>query len=193
MVAWYTIRMRVLLICGSVAQKSHTRALVSHIEELLKQAGAKTEVWDLKTQPIPIVLPEYHQDPTKNPDVSVQKFVQSVENADAIVLGTPLYHGSYSGVLKNALDNLRGNAFKTKWVGLAGNTGSLRADMVAFSHLRHVVNTLVGYTIQTMVKTNEDDYEEVSGRYMVKSPTVLDRTVRFVQELTTVPSFKKSA
>jgi azobenzene reductase len=175
--------MKVLLLCGSISKKSHTLALLRYCEELLQAAGAETVLWDLAKQPLPIALPEYHRDPSLNPDKTVQKFVATVNEVDLVVLGTPLYHGSFSGILKNALDNLKGNAFKGKWIGLAGNTSGVRADMVAFSQLRHVVNTMVGYTIQTQLKSCEDDYDETPTAYVLREESIQKRAKRFVEEL----------
>ena len=131
--------MKVLLLCGSIAQKSHTNALLHYIEDLFIIEETDVLFWDLKTKPLPIAQPEYHRDPTQNPDKIVKEFVAEVESSPLIVLGSPLYHGSYSGVLKNALDNLRWNAFEGKWVGLVGNAGSMRANHAEFSHLRQVM------------------------------------------------------
>jgi NAD(P)H-dependent FMN reductase len=39
------------------------------------------------------------------------------------IAGTPLYHGSYSGVLKNAIDPMGFHEFEDKMVGLVGVSG----------------------------------------------------------------------
>jgi len=175
--------MKVFLICGSVAKKSHTNGLLRHIEGLFKAENFETEFWDLKTKPIPIVLPEYHKDPTQHPDEVVRNFVAEVESAEIIILGSPLHHGSYSGVLKNALDNLRGDAFRGKWIGLVGNAGSLRASHVEHVHLRQVVNTLVGYAAQTQVGTCGEDYEEFPDKYILVNDGIKKRCERLANEL----------
>lgn len=175
--------MKALLLCGSVAQKSHTLALLEYVEELLKQNGFETVLWELKTTPLPVVVPEYHRDPMQHPEKMVKDFVTEVETADVVVLGSPLYHGSYSGVLKNALDNLRGDAFRDKWVGVVGNAGGLRSSHVQFSHLRQVVSTLVGYCAQTQIGTCPQDYAEVGGKYILQDLDMKQRCERLVKEL----------
>lgn len=84
----------------------------------------------------------------------MRKFVKEVASLDALILGTPLYHGSYSGVLKNALDNLASDAFKDKIVGLTSNAGGMR-NTQACEHLRSVVRTLYGYPTQTQIGTQD--------------------------------------
>ena len=178
--------MKILLLCGSIAQKSHTRQLLKYLEILFKKRRVKTVFWNLKNQPLPIALPEYHKAPLKHPKKEVRPFAAQVEKVDGVILGSPLYHGSYSGVLKNALDNLRWDAFRGKWAGLVGNTGSMRSDTAALNHLRQVVNTLVGYSLQTQISTNKEDYEEKETEYVLTSQAVKERCERLVNEMLAV-------
>ncbi len=43
---------------------------------------------------------------------------EEVAGAQGIILGTPEYHGSFSGVLKNALDLMGFDEFEGKMIGL---------------------------------------------------------------------------
>lgn len=183
----YTRTMTILLLCGSVAQKAHTRAFLRYIEGELKKRGVKTVFWDLLEKPMPIALPQYHADPLKTPDKVVQEFVHTVRAADGIVLGTPLYHGSYSGVLKNALDSLAYDDFRDKPVALVANGANSRATMaLALEHLRMVVRALRGYTIQSQVGTHKDDYREDPEGYILISQDIKDRCELLVDELVTL-------
>jgi azobenzene reductase len=175
--------MTILLLCGSIANKSHTLALLQHLEQLFVSKGHQATLWDLKTQSLPIALPEYHHDPTQHPDATVREFAAAVTGADAVILGSPLYHGSYSGVLKNALDSLTGDAFGGKWAGLVGNAGSPRASHVQLVHLRQVVNTMSGYTLQTQIGTSGADYTETPEQYELTDEGIKKRCVRLVEEL----------
>lgn len=51
-----------------------------------------------------------------------------VKSADGIVLSTPEYHGSFSGVLKNALDLMGFEEFEGKMIGLVGVSGGQIGD-----------------------------------------------------------------
>lgn len=175
--------MKALLLSGSLAEKSHTLALLHYLEQVFKVKGVESVMWDLKQRPVPIVLPEFHQDPSQHPDSVVKRLVSEVANADFVVLGSPLYHGSYSGALKNALDNLHGDALKGKWVGLVGNASGVRASHLQFSHLRHVVNAMGGYTAQTQVGTAREDYEDAGNAYVLSHEDLKKRCERLVDEL----------
>lgn len=50
-------------------------------------------------------LPHFNPGPT-GPTAEQAEFAQAVREADGVILATPGYHGSLSGLLKNALDSL---------------------------------------------------------------------------------------
>lgn len=175
--------MKILLLCGSGTYHSRTHALLTYIGDSLEVKKCEIQMWDLSEQPLPFALPQYHKDPMQHPDSIVHAFVEAVKTADAIILGSPLYHGSYTGVLKNALDNLAGDAFAGKWVALVGNAGSLRASHLQFSHLRQVVNTMGGYTIQTQVGTCKEDYTAADQGFVLSEESMQQRCERLVAEL----------
>ncbi len=150
--------MEILIITGSISQKSHTRALMQELNHQLNLLKANTNFWDLRQTPLPIANPEYHWSPDNYPDNDVQKFFSSVRNCDGIALGSPLYHGSFSGVLKNALDLLWYDAFRNKPVALLSHGSSVRRCTQPCQALQPVVKTLYGYSIQTQVGTTKPDY-----------------------------------
>ena len=173
--------MKVLIICGSIAKQSHTHNLLMYLEGLLKAKGAETVFWDLQTKPLPIALPEYHRDPMQNPGKNVKEFVTAVDAANAFVLGTPLYHGSYSGVLKNALDNLYYDAFRNKTVALVSHGHSMTSTPC--EHLRSVVRTLYGYALQSQICTAGDDYATSGSQYILENEEIKERCQRMADEL----------
>ncbi len=175
--------MNILIICGSPAEKSYTKAGLQYIEGLLNERGAFVQFWDLREQPLPIVAPEYHKNPFLNPEKTVRDFCETVRDADGIILGTPLYHGSYSGVLKNALDNLASDAFHNKPVGLLSNGTGGRGTTVPCEHLRGVVRAMSGYTTQTQVATGTPDFQEKNGTIVLIDEQVKKRCTRFVEEI----------
>src|SRR3954449_9390571 len=110
--------MRVLLICGSVSKVSHTRGLMQALGDALLALGCEIEIWDLLQRPMPIAIPEFHYNPEDTPDDNVRAFVAAARVPDALAIATPLYRGSMSGVVKNALDQLTSDALRNKPVAL---------------------------------------------------------------------------
>ncbi|MSR85715.1 NAD(P)H-dependent oxidoreductase [Candidatus Uhrbacteria bacterium] len=182
--------MKILIICGSIAKKSHTRALLKYCEALLIDRDVEVEFWDLLTRPLSFVIPEFHKDPTQTPNENVKALNGAVVAADGIILGSPLYHGSYSGVLKNALDNLPYDALKNKPVGLVSN-GGMRNGAHPCEHLRLVVRALYGYVLQSQIGTGEKDYNEIADGFELEEQEIKDRAVRLVDELVAFASVLK--
>lgn len=174
----------VLLICGSTREPSHTRTNIKEIEELLLQKkGVTTHFWDLREQVLPIADPAYHKNPHEHPDEKVRELATLAANAQAFVLGTPLYHNSYSGVLKNALDHLIIEHFDGKPVGIVAH-GSERTVVQACDHLRIVVRGLAGVAIPMQVATINTDFKQSEdGNYRLKNPDIRHRMVLMVDQL----------
>jgi NAD(P)H-dependent FMN reductase len=127
----------VLAICGSRRDESYTRAALETALDEAAQAGASTELLDLRT----LDLPPLDADRAADEQGDGARLLAAVDGADAVVLGTPVYHGSYSGVLKNALDYCGFDEFEGKTVGLLGVAGG-SFPVTALDHLRSVCRAL---------------------------------------------------
>lgn len=175
--------MKILIICGSIAKKAHTRSLLKYTEQLLRNKDIEVVFWELLTNPLPIAIPEFHKDPLQSTDENVKLFINEINSADGFVLGSPLYHGSYSGVLKNALDNLYYDAFKNKPVALVSNSSSIRNCAHPCEHLRLVVRALYGYALQSQIGTADSDYSEIENGYVLVNEDIKERVLKQVEEL----------
>ncbi len=169
---------KVLMIAGTIHRPSQTQAAIAAIGKALRARGAETCEWDLVTHPIPIADPEYDGMPEHNPDANVRELARVARASDAFVLASPVYHGSYTGVLKNALDCLGDNEFEGKPVGLVGHKGLQPVD-----HLRIVVRSLGAYAIMRQVVTRKDDYVVTPDGYALVSETLTHRINVFCDEL----------
>ena len=134
----------VVAICGSLRDVSKTRIATEVALEAARNAGATTELVDLR---------EYDLPPLKSTDAPVpdaEALRAAVDGADAVLLATPNYHGSYSGVLKNALDYCGRDEFEGVTVGLLEVAGG-QFPGPALIHLRQVARTLNAWTLPTEV------------------------------------------
>src|SRR5260370_39370751 len=119
--------LRLTVVVGSVRAASHTRTAATYAAEYVRETGNEALLWDLHSLPLPIADPDFHDNPLHHPDATVRAFVTSGRRADGFVLATPVYHNSFSGVLKNALDNLTIEEFAGKPVGLLSHGSKLTA------------------------------------------------------------------
>lgn len=122
---------RIVALCGSLRDQSTTRAALAHTLAAAEQQGATTDMIDLREMDVPL----YDADRPNAGDVPELK--ERVRAADGIVLGTPVYHGSYSSGLKTALDYCGFEEFEEKPVGLLTVAGG-RFPTPGIMHLHAV-------------------------------------------------------
>jgi FMN reductase len=90
---------RVLCIGGSTRPGSGSESAVKVCAGAAVEAGAEVDVIVSRDLMFPIYDTE-----TPDRDPRAQRFVQAVRAADALIVASPGYHGSMSGMIKNALD-----------------------------------------------------------------------------------------
>jgi NAD(P)H-dependent FMN reductase len=122
-------------VVGSLRDGSYTRVGVQRALTAASSAGANTEMLDLRE----LELPVFDADDRTTGDA--EELTRTIREADALVLGTPVYHGSYSSVLKNALDYCGFDEFENKTVGLLAVAGG-GFPITALDHLRSVCRAL---------------------------------------------------
>ena len=133
--------MKILGISGSIRKSSLNSAALRACIPLLPE-GATMELFDIS--PIPL----YNEDErTQGLPASVQVLREKIATADALVIASPEYNYSMSGVLKNAIDwasRPPGQPFDGKPIALIGVTpGGLGTSRSQY-HLRQVFVYLNG-------------------------------------------------
>jgi NAD(P)H-dependent FMN reductase len=127
-------RIRVVGICGSLRTASYTRMALTMALRGAEEAGAEVQLIDLRDYHL--IFCDGGDDANQPADVT--RLCDNVKRAQGIILGTPEYHGGYSGVLKNALDLMGFEEFEGKMVGLVGVSGGSAGAFGALSGLRSV-------------------------------------------------------
>ncbi|MBB3068095.1 azobenzene reductase [Paenibacillus baekrokdamisoli] len=131
--------MNIVIIAGSNRKSSTSTRLAGYSERLMGQKGHSVTLFDLYRSPLPFYSPdEYHQE-----HVELQVLKKSLVQADGIVLVTPEYHGSISGVLKNALDHLGQEHFNNKAVLSVSSSGGA-VGVSSLTQLQAIVRNLHG-------------------------------------------------
>lgn len=130
---------------GSLRQDSHTRKAVALALEGAAEKHARTRLLDLRDYDLPLVTGD-EDDDGDVPD-GVRRLREDLRAARGIVLGTPEYHGSYSGVLKNALDQCGFDEFQGKMLGLVGVSGGVLGASHALNELRVVGRALHAWVV----------------------------------------------
>jgi len=138
---------RVVGVNGSLRDGSYTRLAVKLALEGAEEVGAQTQLIDLREYDLIFCDGKVGADAP--PDVL--RLRQEVKQAHGIILGTPEYHGSFSGVLKNALDLMGFDEFEGKMIGLVGVSGGKMGAINALNSLRTVGRALHAWVVPEQV------------------------------------------
>jgi NAD(P)H-dependent FMN reductase len=168
-----------------MARVSHTAVLTTLVQRMLDNLGCETDLVDLRRTVIGQVDPEFHDAPHEHPDPVVRDLAARAEAAHAFVWATPVYHSSYSGALKNALDAFTMSLVIEKPIALCGNGGRTGATQPT-DHLRAIARSLYGIALPTVCVTKNGDYAEGAegtDGLLIRNREIVTRADRMTRQL----------
>lgn len=130
----------VVAVCGSLRDDSYTRIALDHALDAAADRGATTTHIDLRTYDLPVFDPD-DRDAGDAPTLR-----EEIRRADALLLGSPMYHGSFAAPLKNAIDYCGFDEFEGTTVGLLGVAGG-SFPITTLEHLRSVCRALDAWVL----------------------------------------------
>jgi azobenzene reductase len=145
--------LNVLAVVGSLHRDSVTRAVIQYVSDRLKALGCGVDLLDFQKEPLALYNPDVAHDLPGYPELQ-----DRVMRADVIVLGTPDYHGSFSGAMKNFLDHF--------WREFAGKlfatiVASHEKGLTVTDQLRTVARQCYAWTLPYGVSfVEEEDVKE---------------------------------
>lgn len=138
--------MLIVGVGGSMRPGSSTEcALDIAVKAAALGAGAQAQVFGSETL---CVLPHYG---TQALNQTATRYIEAIRQADAIIIASPGYHGTLSGLVKNALDYIEETSrdarpyLSTVPVGLIATAGGWQAAVSTLGSLRSVVHALRGW------------------------------------------------
>lgn len=156
--------MKVLSLCGSLRAGSNTERALSLALDAAAAAGAEVEALSLRDFDLPWC--------DGRPDTvpyggDVERFRARLSAADGLLVGSPEYHGSLSGVLKNALDLLGPGDLRGKMVGLLATARGDAGAMNTLNHLRHIFRWMDAWVLPAQVSIpRAQDAFDADGRVL---------------------------
>jgi len=152
-------------VSGNIARPSRTAALVSAIvAQIAAFTGGNSrliELVDVGPQPFPSFsaggLKSFARE--NLPHVG-RSAIEAIEAADALVVGSPVYKGSYSGAFKHLFDLVRPNALIGKPVLLSATGGTPLHGLVTEHQLRPLFGFFNALTLPTTIFALEDDFQD---------------------------------
>ena len=134
-------------IGGTTRPNSTSERVLTKALEAAERAGARTLLFSgAFLSKLPIYDPAIG-----DPVPEVGELLSAVREADGILVATPGYHGSVSGLIKNALDTLEGLRtdrrpyFEGRAVGLIVTADGWQACGTTLSALRTIIHALRGW------------------------------------------------
>ena len=140
-------RLTIVGLGGSLSKQSSSLAALKIALEGAAEAGAQTELFDVRQ----LALPMYEPGNSDPPD-SVLRLCEATYNADGLIWSSPMYHGTISGSFKNALDwlqllsNRQPPYLTDKVVGLISTAGGVQG-LQAVNTMEFVVRSLRGWAV----------------------------------------------
>jgi FMN reductase len=135
---------KIVGISGSLRSGSYTTMAVALALKGAEELKCETKMINLRDYQL--VFCDGKDDESQFPK-DVFRLREDVKQAQGIILGTPEYHGGYSGVLKNALDLMGFEEFEGKMLGLVGVSGGAMGAFGPMNSLREVGRALHAWVV----------------------------------------------
>jgi FMN reductase len=137
---------KIVGIGGSLRAGSYSQMALNVAAQRAQALGAEVEILDVRSLNLPFCTGEndYHEYP------DVEKLQNAVKAADGLILATPEYHGSVSGVLKNALDLMSFDHLDGKVVGSISVLGG-QVNSNALNDLRVILRWVHAWVIPEQI------------------------------------------
>ena len=137
---------KIVGIGGSLRDEAYSMQALQLAAEQAKALGAEVEILDLREMKLPFCdggsdYPDY-------PDVEVMR--KAVTAADGLIIATPEYHGSVSGVIKNALDLMSFEHLEGKVTGMISVLGG-QPNSNALNDLRVIMRWVHAWVIPEQI------------------------------------------
>lgn len=160
-----TQRRRIVGLGGTLRQASTSERLVRAVLAACEELGGETVMFD---GPTLAALPHFNHESVERTAAETE-LVEAVRRCDGLVIGSPGYHGGYSGLVKNAIDlleELRQDArtyFDGRPVGLVVTAAGWQACGTTLSAMRDVVHAMRGWPTPIGIAVNSIEQRPFAG------------------------------
>lgn len=128
---------RIVAIAGSPSHPSRSYAVLEAAQDILQDHGISTEILLVRDLPAEALLHAKFGDP------AIATATEQVTTADAVIVSTPVYKASYTGILKSFLDLLPQKALVGKPILPIASGGTL-AHLLAIDYALNPVLSVLG-------------------------------------------------
>ncbi len=166
--------LRLVAVSGGLKRPSRTLALVDNLLRSLGHAlPLDTDLIELGPL-VPMIGP--HTDRRGLP-APAEAALRTIEAADALLVASPIYRGTYTGHFKHLFDLVDQNALIDKPVLLAATGGSERHALAIDHQFRPLFSFFQAQTLPIGVYATDRDFTD----YEVDNPALCDRITLAVE------------
>jgi len=169
-------KLKIVGFAGSSSRPSRTRNLVETIARTVAvRLDAKTSIYDLTN-----VHPSLGATlDAREATADLAELIATITEADALIVGSPVYKGTYTGLFKHLFDLIEPKALKDKPIVLSATGGSERHALVLDHGLRPLFAFFSADILATGVYATESDFTD----HRPHSSAVIARIERAADEL----------
>lgn len=162
-------------ISGNITRPSKTRVFVEHVaESVAKGIGAPQATYDIEDFGPSL----YRARRAGDLDGPARAIVEQLSGAAALVVGSPTYKGSYTGLFKHFFDLLDPASLRGKPVILVATGGGERHSLIVEHQLRPLFGFFEALTIPTAIYASDRDFADG----VLVSDAIRSRTQQAVAE-----------
>ncbi len=142
---------------GNPSRPSKTRGFVEHVvREIAQRQGYDAAVYDVAD-----LGPSFRlADSADGLDRNAREIAAQVERAELLVVGSPTYKGSYTGLFKHFFDLLDPAALRCKPVLLTATGGGPRHALVVEHAMRPLFGFFEAFALPTAVYATDQDFRD---------------------------------
>ncbi|MCZ8516420.1 NAD(P)H-dependent oxidoreductase [Paenibacillus filicis] len=167
--------MKIVLLSGSIVG-SKTRTAMNYAQKAFAEKHPDVEAIFIDLAEYNIQFSDGRNYMEYEGDTGV--VTKKIMEADAIVIGTPIFQASIPGTLKNIFDLLPVDALRDKVASMLVTAGSPKHYLVAEQHLKPILAFMKAQIVQSYVFIEEKDFH----RKEIVNDDVLFRIERLVED-----------
>lgn len=178
--------MKVAILLGSVRMGRQTHKAAYYLKEKLNNRNIETDLIDLAEDQLPVLRERVGRHP--EPPENAEEISERLHKADALLMVTPEYHGSISGVLKNAIDYFW-SEFQKKPIGVVATSAGGFGGINASTHLQQIILSVGAFPMPLKLlvpqvhKTFDDSYEPQNQKIIESTDNFLNEFLWFADAL----------
>lgn len=169
--------MKLLAISGTIIGQKTLNVLKKVLEEVKKtNPQVQIELLDMKQYDVQFCDgrdPAVYTGDTK-------KVIDMVCAADFYIIGTPVFQGSMTGVLKNLLDLIPVSVMRNKVMGFVATGGNYEHYLVIENQLKPIAGYFRAFTAPSYVYVHSDHFNKENE---ITDPEALDRIAHLAEEV----------